>query len=284
MGHGGRRRRERTTSRGRGRSGRAEGPSRPCTTPTPRLSPASPRPSRPRRHRVRVRARKRRRASTRPAVAPDRGCRPTHLSSRTSSAAVIRHPRHAVRMIVPEVLGSESTGKPRFSAGSTCEECPDPTSLSVADNNARYHHTFVRGNAYSAAAQFSRSQETDVPGGFVAVASHAKATYAAHKGWFDDEIVPVERERHGLVTRDEGIRPDTTLERLAGLKPAFQHPSWDDAFPASAGSRRPATPARSLTAQQPCWSRPRTPWRGTDSRLVPVSLPWRWPATTSCSC
>ena len=49
-----------------------------------------------------------------------------------------------------------------------------------------------------------------------ALASHQKAAKAQQSGFFKDEIVPVDD-----VTEDGCIRPDTTLEALAGLKPAF---------------------------------------------------------------
>ena len=56
--------------------------------------------------------------------------------------------------------------------------------------------------------------------------SHHKAANAARSGWFDNEIVPIEiRHSDGkseLVKSDEGIRPETTLERLGSLKPAFR--------------------------------------------------------------
>ncbi|WP_434521814.1 thiolase family protein [Halorubrum sp. AS12] len=53
-----------------------------------------------------------------------------------------------------------------------------------------------------------------------AARSHQRAAEATESGRFDDEIVPVETE-DGLVEGDEGIRPDTTAEKLAGLSPAF---------------------------------------------------------------
>jgi len=53
-----------------------------------------------------------------------------------------------------------------------------------------------------------------------AARSHRRAAEATESGRFDDEIVPVETEG-GLVEEDEGIRPDTTAEKLAGLSPAF---------------------------------------------------------------
>jgi acetyl-CoA C-acetyltransferase len=49
-----------------------------------------------------------------------------------------------------------------------------------------------------------------------ALRSHQRAVSAIDEGRFADEIVPV-----GEITADEGPRRDTTLEKLAGLKPVF---------------------------------------------------------------
>src|SRR5881227_3452526 len=49
-----------------------------------------------------------------------------------------------------------------------------------------------------------------------ALRSHERAARAQDSGLFAEEIGPV-----GEVTADEGIRRDTTLEKLAGLKPAM---------------------------------------------------------------
>ena len=49
-----------------------------------------------------------------------------------------------------------------------------------------------------------------------AARSHARAAAAQAAGRFDDEIVPV-----GDVSADEAVRPDTTEEKLATLKPVF---------------------------------------------------------------
>jgi acetyl-CoA C-acetyltransferase len=58
-----------------------------------------------------------------------------------------------------------------------------------------------------------------------AARSHRLAAYARKNGLFEDEIVPVPvPQRRGepvVVSEDEGIRPDTTAESLAKLKPAF---------------------------------------------------------------
>ncbi|MEW1833857.1 acetyl-CoA C-acetyltransferase [Microbacterium sp. NPDC079995] len=59
----------------------------------------------------------------------------------------------------------------------------------------------------------------------VAALSHQRAAAAADAGVFDAEIVEVEvPQRKGeplRLTRDEGIRPDTTVDTLARLRPAF---------------------------------------------------------------
>jgi acetyl-CoA C-acetyltransferase len=56
-------------------------------------------------------------------------------------------------------------------------------------------------------------------------ASHGRAAAAMKNGLFDEEIVPVPvPQRRGepvLVTEDEGVRPETTAESLAKLRPAF---------------------------------------------------------------
>ena len=53
-----------------------------------------------------------------------------------------------------------------------------------------------------------------------AVESHRKAAAAQAAGRFAEEVVPVETP-NGTVEQDGCIRPDTTPEGLAGLKPAF---------------------------------------------------------------
>jgi acetyl-CoA C-acetyltransferase len=59
----------------------------------------------------------------------------------------------------------------------------------------------------------------------VAALSHQRAAAGQADGAFDAEIVPVtvpQRKGDPLVlSQDEGIRPETTVETLAGLRPAF---------------------------------------------------------------
>ena len=57
-----------------------------------------------------------------------------------------------------------------------------------------------------------------------AAESQQRAARATAEGRFENEIVPVPVEIDGaieMMTVDEGIRPDTTAETLANLKPAF---------------------------------------------------------------
>ena len=66
-----------------------------------------------------------------------------------------------------------------------------------------------------------------------AVASNAKAQAAIENGTFADEIIPVEIEKNAIVngklvrtkemvTVDDGVRPGTTMETLAKVRPAFK--------------------------------------------------------------
>ena len=77
---------------------------------------------------------------------------------------------------------------------------------STEKHNARYDLTREEQDAFSAA-------------------SHQRAAAAQQKNLFDNEITPVKiKQRKGepiTFSADEGVRPDTTVESLAGLRPAF---------------------------------------------------------------
>ncbi|WP_431681789.1 thiolase family protein [Kitasatospora sp. KL5] len=55
-----------------------------------------------------------------------------------------------------------------------------------------------------------------------ALRSHQRAAAARKDGHFDAELLPVVRPDGVTVTADESIREDTTLEKLARLKPVFR--------------------------------------------------------------
>ncbi len=76
------------------------------------------------------------------------------------------------------------------------------------------------GTERYAAGGITRDQQDDM-----AMKSNVRAAAAIAEGRFTDEIVPVSiPQRKGdpkVVSTDEGVRADTTMESLAGLKPAF---------------------------------------------------------------
>jgi len=58
-----------------------------------------------------------------------------------------------------------------------------------------------------------------------ALRSQMNATTAQELGIFDDEIVPVEiqgRKEITIISKDEGIKPNTTMETLSKLRPNFK--------------------------------------------------------------
>ncbi|MEU9559049.1 thiolase family protein [Streptomyces fumanus] len=59
-----------------------------------------------------------------------------------------------------------------------------------------------------------------------AAASHHKAAAAWQQGLFDAETAPLDG-----VSRDEGVRPGTSTEVLAGLRPAYHDPVYAERFP-----------------------------------------------------
>ncbi len=54
------------------------------------------------------------------------------------------------------------------------------------------------------------------------VQSHQRAARAIEEGRFEKEIVAVTGADGGVFDRDEGVRPDSNVEKLATLKPAFK--------------------------------------------------------------
>src|SRR5918994_6563620 len=73
---------------------------------------------------------------------------------------------------------------------------------------------------YAASAGLAREPQDEL-----AAKSHERAARAAKDGLFDNEIVKVEiPQRKGdpvVFETDEGVRAETTVESLAGLRPAF---------------------------------------------------------------
>jgi acetyl-CoA C-acetyltransferase len=82
-------------------------------------------------------------------------------------------------------------------------------------------HMGVSGEVVADAYHVSRDDQDRF-----AVESHRRAAEATAAGWFRDEIVPITfPQKKGdpvVIDRDESIRPDTTLDALARLRPAFK--------------------------------------------------------------
>jgi acetyl-CoA acyltransferase 2 len=84
-----------------------------------------------------------------------------------------------------------------------------------------YCNTPMAGTAENLARKFEISREEQDK---YALRSQQEAKRAQDSGYLADEIVPVEvKTRKGsvLVERDDHLRPETTLEGLAKLRPAF---------------------------------------------------------------
>ncbi|RII41126.1 thiolase family protein [Galactobacter valiniphilus] len=105
-------------------------------------------------------------------------------------------------------MGLDADPNPRF----VTERLVDPAALNMGNTAENLHDRFPsltkeRTDAYAAASQ-------------------AKAAAAYERGDIQPNLVPVASRRTGegwnLRTRDEGLRPGTTLEDLAGLRTPFR--------------------------------------------------------------
>lgn len=110
----------------------------------------------------------------------------------------------------------------RVPMGSSVLPGSDPFGLDMA---ARYPEGLVpqgiSAELIAAKWGFSRARLDEFSAG-----SHEKAARATKEGLFDAELAPIA----GLST-DEIIRPGTTVDTLAGLKPAFYNEAYAARFP-----------------------------------------------------
>jgi acetyl-CoA acyltransferase len=108
-------------------------------------------------------------------------------------------------------MGSNGSLGPGFPFG--------PSMMERYDN-----HIFNQGISAEMIAEQWAIPRRELDG--LAYESHMRAQRATEEGRFEPEIAPIEVPTEGggteTMTVDEGIRPDTTLERLASLTPAFQ--------------------------------------------------------------
>jgi acetyl-CoA acyltransferase len=150
-----------------------------------------------------------------PAVTVDRQCGSSQQAVHFAAQGVMSG---AYDLVV--ACGIESMS--RVPMGSNVPPGTDPFGPGVA---ARFPDGLVpQGiSAELIAAKWSLGREQmDV----FSAGSHQKAAAAYDAGRFEGELVPV-----GTHDRDESVRPGTTPEILAGLKPAFVHPGYAERFP-----------------------------------------------------
>ncbi|MBU8906625.1 acetyl-CoA C-acetyltransferase [Desertibacillus haloalkaliphilus] len=105
---------------------------------------------------------------------------------------------------------------------------PNPTLVEEAPE-------YYMGMGYTAEEVANKYEVSRADQDAFAVESHKRAAQAIAAGKFDDEIVPVDvtlrsvgsdhklKEKQITFSKDEGVRPETTVEGLAKLRPAF-HP------------------------------------------------------------
>lgn len=92
---------------------------------------------------------------------------------------------------------------------------PNPTLMN--ENPGTY--TGMGITAENVATKYNVSREDQDA---FALASHQKAAAATAAGYFAKEIIPIPLGGDQFLSVDEHIRPDTTLDGLAKLKPAFR--------------------------------------------------------------
>jgi len=108
------------------------------------------------------------------------------------------------------------------------------------DLYARYSEAYISmgETAENLARKFEIGREAQDA---FAVESQRKAAAAQAEGRLDEEIVPI-TGKDGTVGKDGCLRPDTTAEALAGLKPAF-----DENGTVTAGTASPLTDGAAAT-------------------------------------
>jgi acetyl-CoA C-acetyltransferase len=154
----------------------------------------------------------------------------------SSSLQTIRMAAHAIRAGEGDAFiaaGVETVSRYRFGAADT-----GPHNESFAEAEARTATRtpasgepwmppaglpdvyIAMGQTAENVAEFKKvsRQEQDE----FAVQSQNRAVAAQESGFFEREIIPVTTPNGDVITKDDGPRPGTTLEGLAGLKPVFR--------------------------------------------------------------
>ncbi|MDQ6746972.1 MAG: acetyl-CoA C-acyltransferase [Candidatus Dormibacteraeota bacterium] len=131
----------------------------------------------------------------------------------------------AIRMAFHAIKAGE--GRAFVAAGVECYSRVGRGGMSEADRNPRLMGDDACAQGYMAmgvtaenvADQFGVTREEMDR---YAYGSQMRATSAQAAGVFEREILPVTTPDGKVVARDDGIRPDTTVEKLATLQPVFR--------------------------------------------------------------
>ena len=165
------------------------------------------------------------------------GCTITRYCS--SSLQTMRMAAHAIKAGEGDVFiaaGVEAVS--RFMVGGSSDHTPNT-------QNPRFSQAHERSVARAAGDQGSWTPAADLPDVYIdmgetaenvaeiedvsreemdeyALLSQQRCGAAIERGFFEREITPFTTSDGTVVTKDDGPRPDTTLEKLASLKPAFR--------------------------------------------------------------
>lgn len=144
-----------------------------------------------------------------PATTIDRRC--------GSSQQAIHFAAHCVQAGAYDIViacGIESMSRIPMGVARAGQDCYSPAV------NARYAPGLVsQGISAELVAQRWKLTRDELDA--YAAESHRRAQTVAERGGFEREIIPIHTP-HGVCAKDETIRPGTTVEGLAALKPVFR--------------------------------------------------------------
>jgi len=139
------------------------------------------------------------------------------MSAVSIASGMIRAEQHQVIV----VGGFESmTRAPRVAATTADEGAASPPVVEIMVKDGLWCafediSMGAQADATNARLSISRREQDEL-----SVASHRRAATATEAGRLSEEITPV-LGRDGHVSRDQGIRPESTIEALTALAPAF---------------------------------------------------------------
>lgn len=145
-----------------------------------------------------------------PGVTVDRQCGSSQQSVHFAAAGVV-----AGHYDVVVAGGVESMSRTPMGASLANGGYPYPETF-----HARYAETPNQGTGAEMIAEqwgFDRTALDQF-----SLGSHEKAAAAQDSGAFDDQIVGIKDQDGNVVLTDEGIRRGGTIEKMAGIKPAFK--------------------------------------------------------------